>query len=123
MGPADENRDEGLRLVNFGKARFCVNCQHIGTNGAGEAKLFRCFAPQNLLATPDLVTGGKQYKVLYCYQARTDVPYMNDLPTDSVCGSAGLWWEQQVVPERYVFGAMVRGKPSAEKLLDDLENL
>lgn len=112
MGPADENRDEGLRLVNFGKARFCVNCQHIGTNGAGEAKLFRCFAPQNVDLLPDLVTGGKLYLAPTCYSARNEKYW---------CGPEGKWWEQKVAAPPLQWAG--KSAASADKLLDDLENL
>lgn len=109
-------RAAALEAVNL---RLCINCQHIGTNGTGEAKLFRCFAPGNVLATPDLVTGGKRYKSLYCYDVRESV---------QLCGSRGEWWEEKVVSlqhqqQRPGDRPADRTKPSVDKLLNDLENL
>lgn len=125
MEPTAENREQTI-VVELPQPvytpRLCINCQHIGTNSSQEASRYRCFAPGNVYDMPDLVTGGKRYRAQTCYAARENVGY---------CGSVGQWWEQRVmVPKEpaYTASAMqldraARGKPNADTLLNQLENL
>lgn len=99
--------------------RFCVDCQHVATNGSGDAKRFKCMAPQNVLKERDLVTGAKEYIYDSCYEAR--IAY--DV---NCCGKEGKWWvEKETKPPVYVDPPVRPPLPkrSADSLLSDLDKL
>lgn len=69
--------------------KLCINCKHIGRNGSGDAKRFRCFAVSNIKGSHiDLVTGDKviEYYIDSCYEARREPCY---------CGPSGKWFEEK----------------------------
>lgn len=74
-------------LAGEPRPKFCINCKHIGRNGSGDAKRYRCLAPQNVRReTIDLVTGEKTilFNAETCYDARQA----------GWCSAEGSWFER-----------------------------
>lgn len=102
--------------------KFCVNCKHIGRNGSGDAKQFRCFHPINVLSkSVDLITGNTvtEYRHDTCYTARLnyDGAYR--------CGPEGKWFEEAPPKIELPQGKLSYGPgpSSAADLLSQLDKL
>ena len=93
-------------------SNFCRDCAHlIGKRDyKADAATWTCGAPQNMLASSDLVTGQTYHKFLSCYKARENAP--------DTCGLAGLWFVEYKKPDY----SNKPGLPSnVDSLLDELE--
>lgn len=114
------------------KSKLCINCKHIGTNGSYNAELYRCFAPENKLAEPDLVTGEDRYFWLTCYLARgyeltgNKTRFSSASDSSGSCGLDGKWFEQADPRPKTVIAGIrqITTRPvNADHLLQELEGL
>lgn len=71
--------------------KFCINCEHIGTNSSRDIDTYRCFAPQNF-AGYNLIDGSRIYTHHTCASCRYESTDRN-----LGCDMNGNWFEVKLV--------------------------
>lgn len=106
--------------TNETQHKLCINCKHIGRNGSGDTKRYRCFAPQNVRRKEiDLVTGDNVtlYCAETCYEARQA----------GWCGAGAAWFEEAPPkfnePGNLMPGSDARRQATAADLLSQLDSM
>lgn len=73
---------------------YCINCNHVATNGYKEVATYRCFAPENE-SRVNLVSGEKEYLTPYCASHRA-IDTSGQV-SNKFCTRDGYWFKEKVV--------------------------